>query len=154
MQTIRVDGARHLGLWEITHQYELDHAGHLSSGNRAGDQTTRRAQCPMRIRRSAPTPRTTAASPPVNTGRVARGAPHDNILTTSCTFSLNDSVGSFNAPAFFCRESRNPSALWSAIQTLSENTAWSHVEGQLDKKRGAFSQRLTKKLDEPNLRRR
>ena len=38
---------------------------------------------------------------------------------------------------------------WSAIQTLSENTAWSHVEGQLDKKRGAFSQRLTKKLEEP-----
>ena len=43
---------------------------------------------------------------------------------------------------------------WSAIQTLSENTAWSHVEGQLDKKRGAFSQRLTKKLDEPIIHRR
>jgi uncharacterized radical SAM superfamily Fe-S cluster-containing enzyme len=36
------------------------------------------------------------------------------------------------------------------IQTLSENTGWSHVEGQLNKKRMAFSQRLTKKLEEPN----
>ena len=77
-----VDEARHSGMWEITHQYELDHTGHLSSGIRAGDQTTRRALCPMRKPRSAPTPRTTAASPPVNTDRVARDAPHDNILTT------------------------------------------------------------------------
>ena len=38
------------------------------------------------------------------------------------------------------------------IQTLSENTGWSHVEGQLDKKRMAFSQRLTKKLEEPLFR--
>ena len=38
------------------------------------------------------------------------------------------------------------------IQTLAENTGWSHVEGQLDKKRMAFSQRLTKKLEEPKLR--
>ena len=34
-------------------------------------------------------------------------------------------------------------------QTLSENTGWSHVEGHLDKKKMAFSQRLTKKLEEP-----
>jgi hypothetical protein len=63
--------------------------GHLSSGIRAGDQTTRRALCPMRKPRSALTPRTTAASPPVNTGRVARDAPHDNILTTSCTWPID-----------------------------------------------------------------
>jgi len=37
---MRVDEVRHSGLWEITHHYELDHAGHLSSGIRAGDQTT------------------------------------------------------------------------------------------------------------------
>jgi len=41
--TIRVDEARHSGLWKITHQYELDIASHLSSGIRAGDQTRKRA---------------------------------------------------------------------------------------------------------------
>jgi hypothetical protein len=36
-QTIRVDEARHSGLWKITHQYELDHCGPSEvSGIRAG----------------------------------------------------------------------------------------------------------------------
>src|SRR4051812_1675234 len=93
--TIRVDEVRPSGVWEITHQYELDHAGRLSSGIRAGGQTTRRALCPMRKPRPALTPRTTAASPPMNIGRVARGAPHDNILTTRYPICSHPFAGSF-----------------------------------------------------------
>ena len=78
-----VDEARHLGLWKITHRYELDHhrSSQLRSFGRAR-HPRKRAHVSHAIQRSALTPRTTAASPPLNKGRVARAVPHDNILTT------------------------------------------------------------------------